>query len=533
MEWISNVIGEDYKKWNKGDVVTIKAQTGTGKTYFIIGDKHKKGFIDKIDSKEKVLYLCNRLCLERQIKLELLKKFDMDIKYKGKEIDLQWLDKIEYIKNVTVTTYHKIASEKLDNQYRFGTFSLSEFQYIISDECHFFLTDSSFMNKSYLVYDELIKKPNTGSIRIFISATIEEFNQIMEEDLSIKGKGYKYNQKEDYSHLNVKYFKSLKDIFQTIKNDKSGDKWLIFVTNKDKGKEFKDKLNKFNIKAEFIYANTENDEKRNIISTNSFKSKVLITTKCLDNGINIKDKEVKNLVVIAFDKVTFIQEIGRKRVDINNPQQVNLYIPMLGINNFNMVLKNQNKKFETIELFKNDIEGFKIKYNHNPSYPKDIFYLDENNIYRLNQLGERRLIEDYKFTKSMKESIGYDKFAYVKEQLKWLGLSETFNEDNLIENVVDIEEIETLEDYLKNINENDIRLDKEDFIKDIDKIIKSKLGNSLEELLIKLDNNKRRRKGLKQYNKLFSLLELPYVVGSKKFKIKGKKVTKWIVIKKE
>lgn len=158
MEWVSDVIGEGYKKWNKGDVVTIKAQTGTGKTYFIVGDKYKKGFIDKIGSNQKVLYLCNRLCLERQIKLELLKKFDMNIEYRDKEVDLEWLDKIEYIKNVTVTTYHKIASEKLDNQYRFGTFSLSEFQYIISDECHFFLTDSSFMNKSYLVYDELIKK---------------------------------------------------------------------------------------------------------------------------------------------------------------------------------------------------------------------------------------------------------------------------------------------------------------------------------------------------------------------------------------
>mgnify|MGYP003369112485 CR=1 FL=1 len=74
------------------------------------------------------------------------------------------------------------------------------------------------------------------------------------------------------------------------------------------------------------------------------------------------------------------------------------------------------------------------------------------------------------------------------------------------------------------INEIDIRLDKKDFRKGIDKIIKSIVGKSLEDLLIKLDNNKRRCKGLKQYNKLFSLLELLYIVVSKRFSIKGKRL---------
>ena len=35
LKWVSDTIGEEYKQWRKGDIITIQAQTGTGKTYFV------------------------------------------------------------------------------------------------------------------------------------------------------------------------------------------------------------------------------------------------------------------------------------------------------------------------------------------------------------------------------------------------------------------------------------------------------------------------------------------------------------------
>ncbi|MBP1889787.1 superfamily II DNA/RNA helicase [Clostridium moniliforme] len=458
LNWVSDAIGEDYKKWKKGDVVKIQAQTGTGKTYFITGAKNFKGLIGMMNRFEKMIYICNRIELKRQIKLELLKKFNKEIIYKDdKKVDTDWLDKQCVIGNVVITSYHAISEGKLDNIYLDKNNNLEEFDYIICDECHFFLTDSSYNNKTYLAFEELITQVHLNSIKIFISATMDEVNNAINKNfnkriLPGKHKIFEYDTNRDYSYLNVKYFKNLEDdIFKLIKNDNSNYKWLIFVTSKKKGENLKNKLNNSNISTEFIYSNKKSKEKENILSTNSFISKVLITTKCLDNGVNIKDKKVKNLVVIAYDKVTFIQEIGRKRLNIEDAEEINLYIPCLDLRVCNTILKKYREKNEQLKLFDENINEFKRKYNHNPSYSKDLFYLTSNNEYKVNLSGYARFLTDNYFIKTLKKDLSEDKFAYIKRQLEWLGLEDTFDERNLIENVVDNKEKNTLDDYLKNI----------------------------------------------------------------------------------
>ncbi|WP_415301404.1 DEAD/DEAH box helicase family protein, partial [Clostridium perfringens] len=174
LKWISDVIGKDYKQWKDGDIIKIQAQTGTGKTRFIIGDKNNRGLVDNMNCFEKMIYICNRTELKRQVKLDLLKKYNKKIEYINKEekqVDTEWLDKQTVIENVTIATYHAIAEGKLDNIYLNKDNSLDFYKYIVCDECHFFLTDSSYMNKTYLAFKELIQKSYNKSIRIFISAT--------------------------------------------------------------------------------------------------------------------------------------------------------------------------------------------------------------------------------------------------------------------------------------------------------------------------------------------------------------------------
>lgn len=41
LDWVTDAVGDDYKNWRKGDVVKIKAQTGTGKTVLVTGNKKR------------------------------------------------------------------------------------------------------------------------------------------------------------------------------------------------------------------------------------------------------------------------------------------------------------------------------------------------------------------------------------------------------------------------------------------------------------------------------------------------------------
>ena len=55
------------------------------------------------------------------------------------------------------------------------------------------------------------------------------------------------------------------------------------ITSKEKGQALKEKLNDNNITADFIHSSKKSIEKENILNTGTFKTKVLITTKCLDH----------------------------------------------------------------------------------------------------------------------------------------------------------------------------------------------------------------------------------------------------------
>ena len=94
LKWVTDSIGDDYKTWKQGDIVLINAQTGTGKTWFI-----KNNLIDNaLEDYERLLYVCNRTNLKRQLKKNLLEKYGLEIPKSIEE-----LDKITTIKNITVS----------------------------------------------------------------------------------------------------------------------------------------------------------------------------------------------------------------------------------------------------------------------------------------------------------------------------------------------------------------------------------------------------------------------------------------------
>ena len=126
---------------------------------------------------------------------------------------------------------------------------------------------------------------------------------------------------------NIKPFSypSLEKMLPKIKEESSG-KWLILVENKTKGVWLKSRIkgSAFVFRENEEYRMTEDDaeEKSSIANSETFNARVLITTTILDVGTNISDKDVRNIVVDAWDPVTVVQFVGRKR----GKGGINLYL---------------------------------------------------------------------------------------------------------------------------------------------------------------------------------------------------------------
>ncbi len=532
LKWVSDSIGDDYKKWNKGDTVLIEAQTGTGKTWFI-----KNVLLDSLGTNERLLLVCNRTNLKRQLKKDLLKKYNQPI-----PDTLNELDAVTTIADkVTITSYHAISYTFKEEIY--GNTEVksdfSKYDYIVFDECHFIFSDGSFNNKTRFAYKKAVQEYHPKLIKIFISATMNEIKDpIINNVKKVHKNGFgldepkihEYTTGNDYSYLKPRYFQKLISIINLIKNDTSNDKWLIFISNVNRdGKLIIDQLGEK--MCSLIKSGTKSDELNSIINNSKFTKKVLICTKAMDNGINISDYKLKNIVIMAWDYITFIQMLGRKRIDINNPEEVNLYIPTRYQKSFSSKLNSYYKKKSEIELLHCDENEFYKKYDNDLqdfNGMNDIFYRDVGTgKIKHNLIGCKRVFEDIKFAEYMVEAFKIDKqYAYVHEQLRWLGLNDTNCDANMVDDVVLDEEINTLEVYLNGIDGKKL----------FDEEQKKLSGLIIKELITVTSNADYRTKRLKP-STLESIirnqLELSFAISKPKQETKGKmRKKRYIIISK-
>ena len=133
----------------------------------------------------------------------------------------------------------------------------------------------------------------------------------------------------NYEYIDAYTYKDEDELIPKI--EKSKDKWLIFVS-KLSDEDEKVPFNNIQGKtiAKLSRRRIDNKEKsksvyNNIIETEKFEEDVVIVTSLMDNGINIKEDKVKNIVIDGiFDRVEFKQMIGRIRV--KEGERINLYI---------------------------------------------------------------------------------------------------------------------------------------------------------------------------------------------------------------
>lgn len=395
------IINEEINKWTYGDNILIDAQTGKGKTYFIK---------EKLTKYGNILILTNRDNLKEQLTYD-----------------------IGEVNNVTVKNYQEVEEFIIKDR-----LVLDNYDYLVCDEAHYFFTDANFNNKTDLVLNEIVD--NTLLVKIFMTATPWTLKVYLDDKIA-----YSYEIERDYSYIDkvqvFKDFDTIEDILQTIPSD---EKAIIFSTKLDKLHKLSEKYNgafvcsKHNTKWS---KKIDNDELENIKVNAKFNKQFMFSSTALDNGINIKDEAVTTIILDIWDRDTFIQCLGRKR--INNSEKINLYFRDINKQHLGGSISKVNNALKVADtLIEKGQEEFikttfKVKYDHRII---DDIIIDNGNY---KKIVNKCMYAKFKTDKLFYDTIrnGYSTFVNI-----------ILNNLNINKNVIYIEkkkEEDTLNSYLK------------------------------------------------------------------------------------
>jgi hypothetical protein len=377
--YITDIIKkEEIEKWKPGDRVLICSMVGSGKSSLIKNQLYD--YVKSID--KKILLMSNRNLLKQQNVLEIGNKKDYITLHNYQEFESRILKE-----NNTI--------EKLFEPY----------QYIIFDEVHYFFSDSFFNNNTDLLINPIKNTPK-DKIFIFMTATPDA---LLDYQFDYK---FIYNLPRDYSYIENIYFyekkhESLveKSVIQNIPYD---EKILCFGNSAE---------NMWNLSNEFsntaficspgnkMAMNSNTNEMNNIINNAKFDSHILFSTKILDNGVNLRDKKLKHIIIDIIDPISFVQTLGRKRC-ISEDDKINLYVRNYNRGMIYWMVRGYNSKIELVK----DLQHLSKEEFQN-KYPKRIRDSVINESYTINKAKYQQYITQVRLLEEiMNYKGGYKKY---------------------------------------------------------------------------------------------------------------------------
>lgn len=163
-----------------------------------------------------------------------------------------------------------------------------------------------------------------------------------------------YYVSRNYSYIeNIFEYNTLTEVLSLLA--KSQDKNLIFISKTFSSSDEKEISEIFKtdnktvafLSREKINTNAQCKSIYNkIISDKKFDEDVLITTSVLDNGIDLKDSSICNVVIDVPDRTEFLQMLGRVRVSDN--QKINLFVPKYDVNSLKKIFEQKIQHLITI-----------------------------------------------------------------------------------------------------------------------------------------------------------------------------------------
>lgn len=322
--FICDVLQNDVDSWNPANPILINTPPGSGKTNLV----YKVLLTKVIESGKNLLLVSNRTGLSDQEKYAVMDALNDP---RNQLLTPAGVRAQEDFGPVRVVTYHRLPA--LVNDPTLGPW-ICNLGFIVFDEAHFFVADATFNSTcDYLL--KLATSRFCHAIRIYLTGTAED---IMEPLAKAEEKNFHhhrftsppptyrefiwYHRPGTYNQYHLSFFKNLDELIPLIK-ETPVNKWLVFVDSKQRGQKFSDKLGSNTA----VYLDAERKGSKTwhtIVKDGSLPTQVLVTTSVLDNGLNIMDKAVKNVAIIADNRTELLQMIGRRRLSAG--EQINLFL---------------------------------------------------------------------------------------------------------------------------------------------------------------------------------------------------------------
>lgn len=361
MTYASDKIGEDYKGWENGRVA-FDAGTGSGKTSFIINQllPWALEWSKKEKRPVKILVLCNRDSLKSQSIRKIIEK--------GVGIDLTQYDRLDDLDEVElnasnsrfirVWTYQKIEYWQ-QRKPEWVKKWLDSYTYIVCDEAHYFFTDADFNPTTELSF-QCIERLVPEKVVIYMSATGQLLFDRWKKDGSLLPERY-YHIRKNYDHVSRVYFfyrdAERQDILDHLPE---GEKAVVFVTKRETLVEMK---KKYGDSASYYCSKNHKDGPMDkledcINPDGTLCKRILFTTTALYNGVDIKDRALKHLIIEQWDPLEVIQEIGRKR-PLDATDTCKLYLREKGRAELLPLFKKVSEKWEPAVFYRDGGEVWK------------------------------------------------------------------------------------------------------------------------------------------------------------------------------
>lgn len=339
--WLSDLVGEDYKRWNKESII-FNCGTGCGKTTFVV--KILTPYAKQ--QGKRILYLCNRKALFNQLEPD-----------------------IGDIENVDLMLYQKLQQILRKDEY------IKPYDYIVADECHYLYSDAIFNDYTDLSYKFLLEQQD--NVVIFMSATADMFFKQLQTSGIVNRKNV-YTIPKDYSYVHKVYFYKADDITNVIDDiieRHPEDKIIVFVNGISRLKEMHD------VYSDIAYFICSKSSKKNAPFCNNdciresggkitFDRKILFSTKVLDNGVDIKDEQIRHVFSEIFDVDSAIQALGRKR-PINDADYCSFYLKKYDKRALKIYLEKNEQQLVPVEEYLKDKESFIEKLLQENENPRD------------------------------------------------------------------------------------------------------------------------------------------------------------------
>ena len=443
--YLSDVIKPiEYLNWGNADIY-IQAPTGCGKTHFILNEIIPMA----VQQGKGILILCNRRNLLQQYVTDIEKK-EVDLLQHG-DFRLH-----NYMRNglLHVTTYQAVAESIQIDQI------IGRLEIIICDEVHALYSDSQFATGLYKAFIKIINW-SISRLTMYVSATAEKIFPLLytakfqkmfpslycdQPDWSRHQSfpGY-YQIDKCYDHCRVHYLHGIEQISTLIKNEQDIEsKWMIFVPSIQEGKKIVNGLRQLGLKDVFLLTKESAASERGqrisnqLTSLHTFECKILISTLVLEAGVSICGLDVNNIVNLHFGEDYFIQTLGRKRV--GKDEKIDLYIMNRGkqffagkLNFCNQILKEvnvANYESRNPSKFQSYISRRLLEQKGNEAL-KSFLYWDE--AFAINPISISKAQQDSLFYKSVLNKLDNDENAFIKEQLAWMGVEDTYSSDNWVD----------------------------------------------------------------------------------------------------